>query len=81
MRLDCVDHGHKLLDKVKLKMIGLVSRKPPPDVMKTLMYRPDYFGRPFSAWVHEILRGPSEWSVGERELFAALTSKLNECRF
>jgi hypothetical protein len=31
--------------------------------------------------VHEALRGPSEWSVGERELFAAYTSKLNHCRF
>jgi len=27
------------------------------------------------------MRGPSEWSVGERELFAAYTSKLNQCVF
>src|SRR5439155_643566 len=25
--------------------------------------------------------GPSEWSVGERELFAAFTSRLNQCLF
>jgi uncharacterized peroxidase-related enzyme len=27
------------------------------------------------------LRGPSEWSVGERELFAAATSQANACVF
>jgi hypothetical protein len=27
------------------------------------------------------MRGPSEWSPGERELFAAFTSLLNECHF
>lgn len=81
MRLDCVDTGHRLGAKLKLKLIGLVSRKRAPDVLKTLMYRPAYFGKPFSGWVHDVLRGPSEWSVGERELFAALTSKLNQCDF
>lgn len=81
MRLDCVDNGHRLGDKLKLKLIKLISRKPAPDVIKTLMYRPGFFGGPFSTWVHDILRGPSEWSVGERELFAALTSKLNACDF
>jgi hypothetical protein len=27
------------------------------------------------------MRGPSEWTVGERELFAAFTSRLNQCPF
>jgi hypothetical protein len=27
------------------------------------------------------MRGPSQWSVGERELFAAFTSRLNQCLF
>jgi hypothetical protein len=27
------------------------------------------------------MRGPSEWRVGERELFAAFTSRLNQCPF
>jgi len=27
------------------------------------------------------MRGPSPWSVGERELFAAVTSRLNQCVF
>jgi len=28
-----------------------------------------------------VMRGPSDWSIGERELFAAFTSKLNQCVF
>jgi hypothetical protein len=32
-------------------------------------------------WTHAVMRGPSEWTVGERELFAAFTSKLNQCPF
>jgi hypothetical protein len=52
-----------------------------PGVMKTLLYRPETFGRPYSAAVDRAMRGPSEWSAGERELFAAFTSHLNQCPF
>jgi uncharacterized peroxidase-related enzyme len=30
---------------------------------------------------HEAMRGPSAWSVGDRELMAAFVSKLNECEY
>jgi hypothetical protein len=50
-------------------------------VVKTLMYRPDLFGRPFSEALDRVMRGESEWSVGERELFAGFTSLLNQCPF
>jgi hypothetical protein len=52
-----------------------------PGVMKTLLYRPETFGRAYSAAVDRAMRGPSEWSAGERELFAAFTSLLNQCPF
>ena len=54
---------------------------PPPDVVKTLLYRPELFGEPFSEALDEAMRGPSDWSPGERELFAAFTSLLNQCPF
>ena len=53
----------------------------PLGVVKTLYYRPELFGRPFSDALDEAMRGPSEWSAGERELFAAFTSRLNQCHF
>jgi hypothetical protein len=81
MRLACVDNGHRFKEKLIMLLIRVVSRRKPPDVVKTLFYRPEVFGAPFSAVLQEAMRGPSPWTVGERELFAAFTSRLNECRF
>lgn len=50
-------------------------------MIKTLLYRPDRFGGPFSEELDRVMRGPSDWSPGERELFAAFTSLLNQCHF
>ena len=52
-----------------------------PGVIKTLLYRPELFGDPFSTRLDEVMRGPSDWSAGERELFAGFTSLLNQCPF
>ena len=52
------------------------------DVFKTILYRPALVGGPaFATMIRGSLRGPSEWSVGERELFAAATSQANACTF
>lgn len=83
MRLHNVATGHRLPQKALLGVIRLMAHDPsaPPDILRTVLYRPEFFGRPYSNLVHELLRGPSEWPVAERELFAAFTSHLNECRF
>jgi hypothetical protein len=51
------------------------------DVVRTMRYRSELFGRPFSAALQQVMRGPSDWSVGERELFAAFVSCQNQCPF
>jgi hypothetical protein len=51
------------------------------DVRKMLGYRPELFGAPFSEALQDAMRGPSEWSVAERELFAAFVSAQNQCPF
>ena len=53
----------------------------PSGVLLTLNYRLDLFGRPFSDALDLAMRGPSDWSAGERELFAAFVSSLNQCPF
>lgn len=83
MRLHTVESGHRLSQKVKLRLLRLVSGDPaqPYDVIKVMLYRPEFFGQHFLALLQELMRGPSSWSVGERELFAAFVSRQNECRF
>ena len=81
MRLHAVEHGHRLPQRLKLLLIRLVSMRRVPDVVKTLFYRPEFFGGPMCDWTQAVMRRPSPWSVGERELFAAFTSRLNQCLF
>jgi hypothetical protein len=81
MRLPIVENGHTLPRKLILFLSRLSMGVKPPDVVKTLFYRPELFGDHHSAWTNQVMRGPSQWSVGERELFAAFTSKLNQCEF
>ena len=81
MRLAVVDHGHAPDAAAVLAEIRERSGAEPLGVVKTLLYRPELFGRPFSEALHEVMRGPSDWSPGERELFAAFTSLLRQCPF
>lgn len=52
-----------------------------PDVFRTLLYRPAIHSETMGALIQEMMRGPSVWTVGERELMAAYASKVNECEF
>jgi hypothetical protein len=81
MRLDVLDHGHPIRTKALFALIRLVSGHRAPDVVKTLRYRPEFLGAQLSALFQEVMRGPSEWSVGDRELMAAFVSKTNACAF
>jgi hypothetical protein len=81
VRLDVVDHGHAPPEATLLEEIRARTGAEPLGVVKTLLYRPELFGTPFSTELDRVMRGPSEWSPGERELFAAFTSLLNQCPF
>lgn len=81
MRLSVVDHGHAPAEAAVLDGIRGRTGTEPLGVVKTLLYRPELFGRPFSEALQEAMRGPSDWSPGERELFAGFASLLNQCPF
>ena len=80
MRLQRVHSGHGLRDKLMLGMMRLMMGHA-PGVVRTLMYRKDFFGGPWTKLTQQVMRGPSEWTVGERETFAAFVSRLNQCLF
>jgi uncharacterized peroxidase-related enzyme len=79
MRLTILDSGHRLRTKALLTLVRLVSRQPVVDAVKLALYRPEFYGA--GDLTHEAMRGPSAWSIGDRELMAAFVSKVNECQF
>jgi len=81
VRLRCLEDGHNPEEARVLDVIRTERGAEPPDVLKTLHYRPELFGRPFSDTLELAMHGPSDWSVGERELFAAFVSSVNQCPF
>lgn len=81
MRLAAVRRGNRWPNRLLLWLVGVVARMDPPDVIRTMTYRSGFFGGPYSAVLQSVMRGPSAWTVGERELVAAYTSYLNQCAF
>jgi uncharacterized peroxidase-related enzyme len=81
MRLKILDSGYSFGTKVLFALIHVVSRQPVPDAAKLVFYRPDFYGAPMKEITQEAMRGPSAWSVGDRELMAAFVSQTNACAF
>ena len=81
IRLATVAHGHSFAEKVLLVVMRVLGGRPPPDVIRTLLYRRDFWGDRFNDLIQPVMRGESPWIVGERELFAAFIAHLNRCRF
>lgn len=81
MRLRILDTGHGFGTKALFALIRTVSRQPVLDVVKLAKYRADFYGGPMSGVTQEAMRGPSAWSVGDRELMAAFVARTNQCEF
>ena len=81
MRLRILDSGHGFGTKALFAIIRMVSRQPVLDVVKLVKYRADFYGSPMSRVTQEAMRGPSTWSIADRELMAAFVAKTNQCEF
>ncbi len=79
MRLRILDRGHPLRTRALFAVIRVVSRQPVVDAVKLAFYRPDFYGA--GDLTHEAMRGPSDWSIGDRELMAAVVSQANDSPF
>ncbi|QWF76814.1 hypothetical protein [Amycolatopsis sp. CA-230715] len=78
MRLSTLDTGHRMRARL---FFALTGRGDAPDIVRTLLYRPDFFARPFLAITVAAMRGPSYWSAGEREYLAMRTAQRHRCPF
>ncbi|HKI91196.1 MAG TPA: hypothetical protein VJ986_02750 [Gaiellaceae bacterium] len=79
MRLVCIEYGHtgpEAEQVAAMRAQGYVS-----DIALALRYRPELFGRPFSELLQDVMKGPSDWTEAERELFAAFVSAQSQCPF
>ncbi|MGE2725120.1 carboxymuconolactone decarboxylase family protein [Mycolicibacterium pulveris] len=79
MRLTVLERGHRLRTKALFTLVRLVSRQPVVDAVKLALYRREFYGA--GELTHEAMRGPSAWSVGDRELMAAFVSTVNQTPF
>jgi alkylhydroperoxidase family enzyme len=53
---------------------------PIPQIMHLFAFKPERTQH-LERFTQEVMRGPSPLLPGQRELIAALTSKLNQCLF
>ena len=81
MRLQILNEGYGFRTRLLFSIIQLFNRQPLPDAARLTFYRPDFYGSKSKTLTHEAMRGPSAWSVAERELMAAYISKMNDCPF
>lgn len=77
MRLSILDDGHRL----RARLFFAVTGRDAPDVVRMLLYRPDFFARPLLAITVPAMRGPSYWTAGEREYLAMRAAQLHQCPF
>jgi hypothetical protein len=81
VRLPKVDQPYNFGTRIQFAMMRLITRMEPTDIVKTLFYRPNFWGKYHTKLTQAVMRGPSEWKVWERELFAAFVSRIHQCPF
>src|ERR1700740_669291 len=81
MRLHDIERGDGVFNRLLIGFISFVTRMRLPDAARVAFYHREFFSAPMGAWTQAAMRGPSSWSVSERELMAALVAKWNSCAF
>ncbi len=80
MRLAEIERGDSIGNRLLIRFISLASGMRLPDAARVAFYHREFLGV-LGEWTQAAMRGPSSWTVGERELMAALVAKWNSCAF
>ena len=81
MRLAEIDRGDSLGHRALIGFISTVAGMRLPDAARVAFYHQDFMAKALGAWTQATMRGPSAWSVSERELIGAMVAKWNSCAF
>ena len=81
MRLPEIDRGDTFGHRALIGFISMVSGMRLPDAARVAFYHQEFLGGALGNWTHATMRGPSEWSISERELMAAMVASWNDCPF
>lgn len=81
MRLPEVERGDSLRNRALIRVISLTLGARLPDAARVAFYHKGFVGPPLGAWAQQTMRGPSDWSVFERELMGAMVATWNSSPF
>lgn len=81
MRLPEIEHGDTLRGRTLIRIISAVAGIRLPDAARVAFYHRAFVGPALGSWTQAVMRGPSAWTVGERELMAAMVAHWNSCKF
>ena len=76
-----MDHDGRADDRVLNRFISLAAGVRAPDTLRVILKNKAFFGVSMGAWTQAAMRGPSAWSIGEREVMAAMIAKWHACTF
>jgi uncharacterized peroxidase-related enzyme len=76
-----IDRDGRANDRVLSRFISLASRVRAPDASRGALKNKAPLGVSPGAWTQAAMRGTSAWSIGEREVMAAMVAKWNGCAF
>jgi uncharacterized peroxidase-related enzyme len=81
VRLHEIERGDGFGSRLLIGFISLVSGMRLPDAARVAFYHKAFFSGAMGRWTHRTMRGASDWTIGERELMAAMVAKWNSCAF
>jgi uncharacterized peroxidase-related enzyme len=81
MRLPEIDRGDTLGHRALIRFISVLAGMRLPDAARVAFYHQEFLGKTLGGWTQATMRGPSHWSVSERELMASMVARWNACAF
>ncbi|MCE4026049.1 hypothetical protein LXM50_08690 [Microbacterium sp. Au-Mic1] len=81
MRLAEVERGDSPMHRLLIRGISRLAGYRLPDAARVAFYDRGFAGPVLGRWTQKAMRGPSPWSVSERELMAAMVASWNACPF